>query len=574
MSAELQELRIKNLAIIDELVLEFSRGLTILTGETGAGKSIILGGLSLILGERADASVVRTGCDAATVEAIFSIGEARNLKDFLSEGGFAQDESADELIVRREVSRSGKNRCFINGRVAPLYQVQSLGDKLVDLHGQHQHQSLLSPETQLEVLDAFGDCDSCREAYRAQLAVFRRLATDYRRLQMSAQERERLKDSLRFQINEIEAARLSPDEDESLERERNRLLHAEKLGTGLSEAYDLLYEGEKSAAPVTGSLDQIQSRLAELAAIDPALAPLRDKAEELRISAQDLAFELRALADKIEDNPQRLEQLEQRLEEIKRLKRKYGSTISEIVQSLADFRTELEGLEHSGERLEQLAAELRGAEDALTQKAEELSRRRKRAAQQLEKRIVAELAALNMPKTRFSVAFDLASEGEAPAANTDCPYRFGESGIDRIEFLLTPNPGEELRPLARIASGGEISRIMLALKSIIAAKDRIPILVFDEIDVGISGAAADKIGDKMAKLGTTHQVICITHLPQIAAKATTHYAVEKSLVKSRTVARVRRLSRAERLEEIARLIDGEKVSDIGRRHAEEMLKRR
>ncbi len=566
----LKEFRIHNLAIIDELAMELSPGLNVLTGETGAGKSIILGALDLILGERASAEDIRTGCTEARVEAVFDCSELSAVKEFLEDNSLPHNEG--EVILRREISRSGKGRCLLNGVLVPLYQLKALGELLVDLHGQHQHQSLLSRTAQLDVLDAFGDYSDLLDAYRTTYKAYREKQKTYFDLSRSEQDMERRKGFLQFQIDEIRKARLVENEDSELEIERTRLLNAEKLILTARTIHDLLYEGEKQGTSVVQLLAQADAELATLVSIEPTMRHLTDTLADVKAKIEDVAAAARDYANSIDQDPKRLDEVETRLELIRKLKRKYGTAIVDILSQLEAFELELSQLVHRSDELATLEKELAELGSRLEQLGEQLSQRRKENARRLERRLVAELKELHMPRTRFTVKFWRAERAADDLPVHHSSYAFMASGVDEMEFLISPNPGEDLRPLKKIASGGELSRIMLALKTLTAGKDQIPTLVFDEIDVGISGKAADRLGEKMAQLGRTHQIICITHLPHIAARATTHYAVNKTLDKARTITIVCKLDYNTRLEELARLLDGKGESSISRKHAEEMLR--
>lgn len=565
-------LRIQNLAIIDALDIEFSPGLNILTGETGAGKSIILGALNLILGGRASAEDVRTGSERARVEAVFAVRDLGSVRAWLEAHG--HETGDDDLLLAREISRSGRSRCFVMDSLVPLAALRELGDRLVDIHGQHQHQSLLAVESHLEGLDHFAHsqaaCERVASLYGHWQALGERLAA----LSRDERELERHKDMLAFQVREIETARLEAGEDARLEQERQRLAHADALATASQHAEDLLVEGESVETTVVSLLARVEEALGDITRCDASMAPLADELREARFQLEDLAARLRQYRSALDPDPGRLEEVEDRIDLIRRLKRKYGSTIEDILALGEKNRRELDGLEHRDDEIERVRTERDQEASNLGQACEELSAKRRAAARKLETALVRVLADLNMPHTRFSVTMDR----EAVEAGEGAPiggrhWRVDPSGVDRVEFLLSPNPGEELKPLRKIASGGELSRIMLALKSLIAKTDRIPTLVFDEIDVGIGGAAADRVGEKMAQLGETHQILCITHLPQIAAKARTHFAVEKTLVKKRAQTTVRRLDDSERPAELARLLEGGEVTDLGRRHAAEMIRR-
>jgi DNA repair protein RecN (Recombination protein N) len=567
----LLSVRIQDLAIIDELDIEFSPGLNILTGETGAGKSIILGALELILGGRGAADDIRSQRDRARVEAVFDASGLPRVRAWLERHGV---EIGDEdLLIAREISRSGKGRNFIMGSLAPLADVRELGDLLVDIHGQHQHQSLLRVESHLEALDDFAQADDRRETVAVLYSQWQELGRRLADLSRDEREIERQKDMLAFQVREIEAARLVPGEDAQIEQDRQRLSHAEALAQAALHAEDLLSEGEASETTVLALLARAEDDAAVLAKFDPSMTGLADELRDERFRLEDIAARLRQYRAALDPDPQRLEAVEDRLDLIHQLKRKYGATIEEILALGERNRHELERLEHRDDELETIKVEILQVAEALGEACEELSRARQAASRKLEKALVQALADLNMPQTRFSVAMarEPAEAGEGvPIGGRH--FRVGPAGVDQVEFLIAPNPGEDLKPLRKIASGGELSRIMLALKALIAKSDKIPTLVFDEIDVGIGGATAERVGEKMAELGQIHQILCVTHLPQIAARATTHFAVEKKIVARRATTTVRRLAANERPAELARMLEGAQVTDLGRRHAAQMIR--
>lgn len=567
----LLSLRIQDLAIIDDLDIEFSPGLNILTGETGAGKSIILGALELVLGARGSPEDIRSQCDRARVEAIFDIHSLPGVRSWLKEHGVENGE--DDLLVARELSRTGRGRNFVMGSLVPLAVLRALGDQLVDIHGQHQHQSLLTVESHLDALDDFARCGQMR----SQVAIFHAQWQELRQrladLSRDEREIERRKDMLAFQVNEIEAARLTPGEDAQLETDRQRLAHSEALAQAAAHAEDVLSEGENTETTILASLNHVEDDAATLGRYDPTAASWGDELREIRFRLEDIAERLRQYRQALDPDPKRLEAIEDRLDLIRQLKRKYGATIEEIVALGEENRKALDRLEHRGEELEATKAELAQVADTFGEACEVLSHARQTASRKLEKALVQSLADLNMPHTRFSVVI----EREPVEAQEGIPiggrfFRVGPTGVDHVEFLIAPNPGEDLKPLRKIASGGELSRIMLALKSLIAKSDKIPTLVFDEIDVGIGGATAEKVGEKMAALSQIHQILCITHLPQIAARARTHFAVEKKMTAGRALTNVRRLEANDRPVELARMLEGEKVTDLGRRHAAQMIR--
>jgi DNA repair protein RecN (Recombination protein N) len=564
--------RIQDLAIIDELDIEFSSGLNILTGETGAGKSIILGALELILGGRGSPEDIRSQCDRARVEAVFDIRAVPRARAWLESHGVGGDDD-DDLLIARELARSGKSRNFIMGSLVPLASVRELGDLLVDIHGQHQHQSLLAVENHLDALDSFAQTEELRSQVAALYSQWQELGRRLAELSRDEREIERRKDTLAFQVREIEAARLVVGEDVELDQERQRLAHVEALAQAASHAEDVLSAGELAEATVIALLARVEEDLAVLARFDPTTAPLADELRDQRFRLEDFASRLSQYRTTLDPDPQRLESIEDRLDLIRQMKRKYGATIEEILALGEKNRLELDRLEHRDDELVRVKGELAQAAQALGEACDALSRVRQASARKLEKALVKALADLNMPHTRFKVAMEWepTEPGEgAPIAGRF--YRVGPMGADHVEFLISPNPGEDLKPLRKIASGGELSRIMLAVKSLMARADRIPTLVFDEIDVGIGGATADHVGEKMAELSASHQVLCITHLPQIAVRAHAHFAVEKTVVGGRAATSVRRLEAAERATELARMLEGAQVTELGRRHAVQMIK--
>jgi len=567
----LLSLRIQDLAIIDELDMEFSPGLNILTGETGAGKSIILGALELILGGRGSPEDIRSQCDRALVETIFDIHALPRVRAWLESRGIEVED--DDLLIARELSRSGKGRNFIMGSLVPLSTVRELGDLLVDIHGQHQHQSLLAVENHLEALDSFARTDEVRSQVAALYSQWQELGRRLADLSRDEREIERRKDSLAFQVREIEAARLVPGEDVPLEQERQRLTHTEALTQAASRAVDLLSEGERAEMSVLALLARVEDELEVLGRFDPTTAPLAEELREQRFRLEDIASRLNQYRTSLEPDPQRLEAVEDRLDLIHQLKRKYGATIEDMLALCEANRQELDRLEHRDDERERTKGELAQAAQALGEACEKLSRTRQSGARKLEKVLVQVLADLNMPRTRFSATVQRQpAEPDEGVPIGGSFFRAGPTGVDQVEFLISPNPGEDLKPLRKIASGGELSRIMLALKSLMARRDQIPTLVFDEIDVGIGGATADYIGEKMAELSQTCQIICITHLPQIAVRAQTHFAVEKKFAGGRAVTTVRHLGPSERPTELARMLEGAEITDLGRRHAAQMIR--
>ncbi len=560
----LKELNIKNIAIIDQLRVEFAPGLNVLTGETGAGKSIVVDALNLALGERASGDLIRTGCQEASVEAAFELNgrTTKEITALLEEQGIGIN-AGEDLIVRRVLSSSGKNKVYINGSLANLATLVALGASLADIHGQHEHQSLLSPDRQMEMLDSFGGVDELLGAvggfYRRLLDVRKKLAE----LQIGERDRAQREEMMRFQKSEIEAAMLKPGEDEDLAHEQKVLANSEKLA-GLSAMVDeMLYSSDGS---VVANLKKAVDALKDIMEIDGRLRGAVDLCESGRAQIEEAAREIASYRERVEFDPQRLERTGDRLDLIQKFKKKYGNTIEEIIAFGAKASAELDRMERSTEDIEQLKSEIQAIKFGLTDKANELTSKRGTAAQELEKKIETELGHLGMKKTAFSVRI-IQEEG----GDTLDGHKVGPRGADRVEFLIAPNPGEEPRPLAKIASGGELSRIMLALKTILAAGDSIPTLVFDEVDAGIGGAVAEEVGKKLKKVAAKRQVFCITHLPQIASMADSHYGVAKSVKEDRTHTEVRLLNEKERVDEIARMLGGKTITEATIKHAEEMI---
>jgi len=562
----LKELSIKNFAIIDQLRVEFAPGLNIFTGETGAGKSIVVDALNLALGERASAELIRTGCQEAVVEAAFELNKTNTtgLRVLLAEQGIEADPRED-LIVRRVLSASGKNKIYINGSLANLATLAALGANLADIHGQHEHQSLLSLERQMEMLDSFGGLTGLREdlagLYHQLQAVRKALAE----LEAGEQNRAQREDILLYQKKEIEAATLKPGEDENLANEQKILSNSEKLA-GLSRAADeALYSSDGS---VLSGLKKAMTSLREISAIDNRLTPVLELCEAGRVQIEEAAREVSSYADRMEFDPERLERIGDRLDTIQKLKKKYGGTIEEIMVFGIKISAELERMERSTEEIERLKSEIQAIKFSLTSKAQELTKNRMTAGRVLEKKIEAELVQLGMKKAILNVKIT-----QEPGSDTLDGRKLGPRGADRVEFLIAPNPGEEPRPLAKIASGGELSRIMLALKTILMEGDSIPTLVFDEVDAGIGGAVAEEVGKKLKRVAAKRQVFCITHLPQIASMATSHYGVAKFVKMDRTSTEVRLLGEQERVNEIARMLGGKIITEATIKHAEEMIAR-
>ena len=550
----ISRLCIRDFAVIDELDVEFGSGLNLLTGETGAGKSVIVEAISIALGERADSESVRSGRDRATVEAVLEVGNSPEAVRVLDDAGLAPEDGS--IVVSREVLKTGKSQCRINGRPAAVSLLKEVTDRLVDTHGQHEHQFLLRADRHLEVLDAW--CGQEVFSYKSKVAAgyaeLRRLKAELQQLQRDERDRARNIDLYQFQIQEITNARLTPGEEEELTADRTRLANAERLHAAASAAFELLGEGDRSSLDTLGESVMALQGLAE---VDSQLQPTIESLQAALYQIQDASRDLRAYRDGIEFNPERLEEINERLDLIRALKKKYGETIQEVIAYGEELGSKLDLLTHSEERTGELESEIEDMEARVTADAEHLSALRQKGGSVFTKAVEKELTSLGMPNAVLQLACSR--------------HDLDSSGIDGMEFLISANPGEPPRPLAKIASGGEMSRIMLAIKSVMAAVDSMPTLIFDEIDVGVGGRTAAVIGEKLNSLAKTSQVLCITHLPQIACNPGRHFAIEKQLLDGRTVVRVRELSDEERVAELARMLGGADPSATAIQHAREML---
>jgi len=564
----LTELLIRNLAIIDEVQVPFKEGFNVLTGETGAGKSIIIHALNFLVGGKGDVDLIRTGADVMVVEAVFDLTRCPQVKAVLEELGFEPDD--DTLILSRELSRSGRNRCRVNGRAATVAMLKQIGKSLVDIHGQHEHQSLLEPSNHLRFLDAFGG-DEISELKRRYANLYRQLVQVERELsELQRSERDRIQrlDLLRYQAEEIDRANLREGEEEELLQERQLLANAERIVERVNYATQRLM-GDGGALDTLG--DALQA-LKEIAHLDPVLGEWQNSLSQAFDTIQEVGFELERYASRIEFDPERLDEVESRLDLIRRLKRKYGDTISAILQYRKQIESELQKLETSEERLEALQKEREKLRQELAEAALALSRARCEAAHQLERIVQNHLKALMMERAKFKVAVDRVPDPDGLRL-PDGVFAFGREGVDQVEFLIATNPGEPLKPLAKIASGGEISRTMLALKASLQRTHEIPVLVFDEIDVGIGGRTAEAVGEKLREVAKYAQVLCVTHLPQIAALADWHLQVEKVTEGKRTRVIVTPLPFEERVKELARMLSGKQVTQASLQHAQELLAR-
>lgn len=539
----LRFLSVRHLAVIDRLELEFDGGLNVLTGETGAGKSILVGAVGLLVGGRASADLVRTGEEMAAVEAIFETPDGA------------------ELIVRREVTAQGRSRAVVNGTLTTSATLREVGAGLVDLHGQHEHQLLLDPASHLDLLDEFAGAGTARSAVAGAYARWTAIRTERERLLTGEREKASRADFLAFQLSEIDRVEPQPGEDEELEAARRVLANADRLQRLCGDAYDALYEGDGAVLP---ALAGVWKRLTDLADLDARFTPYLEPRTAVKSQLEDLAFFLRDYAASIDASPARLQEVEDRLALLERLKRKHGPTLEEVLAKRDQLRRERHDIEHATEKAAELDAALQAAADTYLAAAGTLTRMRETAAGAFSRALERSLADLAMSRTRCEVRL-LPADGEA---------QWSERGLELAEFYLSANPGEDVRPLARIASGGELSRIMLALKTLASTDAPGKTLIFDEVDAGIGGAVADVVGARLQRLGGRFQVLCITHLPQIAAYGATHFRISKSVRAGRTVTDVTRVAGEAREEELSRMIGGAGVSAAVRASAREMLQSR
>jgi len=558
----LTTLRIKNLALVEDLTVELQPGYNVITGETGAGKSILIGALDLVLGERADRTVIRSGSETCSVEAVFeSSSLTATLKPFLQENGLEPCEDS-QLVLKRSFSNSGTNRQFINGSPTTLNILASLGEWLVDIHGPHEHQSLLNTSRQLEILDAFGSLETDRNAF-AKL-VKRRAAMQAEKSALIIDEKTYAQqlDLLRFQANEIEAAKLQSNEEQEVEREYRRASNAAKLLQLSHTAIDMLSENESSLLSQAGIVGRT---LQELQRVDASAASLLSLHEETVAGFRELQAELSRYAGKLEVEPARLAQLEERLNLIQSLKRKYGATVPEILAFGEQARRKLGSLEQRETELARLHAEIQKIDSDILKTGQELTAKRRKIIPRLSKTVSEQLSELGFKQSRFDVLLSSAASEEFPHHD----LRIASHGFDSIEFQFAPNPGEPPRPLRGIASSGELARVMLALKTVVADQDQIPVLVFDEVDANVGGETANVVGEKMQEIAKKRQVLCITHLPQVAAPASAHFVATKETKAGRTISEIKLLDKKARVVELTRMLGGQ--TEAARKHAEALL---
>jgi len=562
----LRELSIKNFAIIDDLSINFEKGLSVLTGETGAGKSIIINAVNLILGSRASPELIRTSEETAELEALFEVPPESPAARVAEAQGFDLSEG---LLVRRVIQKNGRHKIYINGRLATVQMLSTINEHLASISGQHAHQGLLKPEQHLLVLDQFGGltklCGRVSECREQMLPLIRKRGILKRQLTEQSERRELFE----FQCREIDQAQIVPKEDKALEQERQRLKHARQLYETMGSCVNRLYGAEGA---VVEHVTEVAREIQALSSIDSSLSPVANRVQEISFQLEDVTNDLRDYLHNVVFDSDRLEAVELRLDLLQRLKRKYGGGLESVLAHGKKAEEELKRISSLPEQIAEVEEKLDQLHKKLCKLCRELSDKRKKASGRLAKRVQQEVESLGMPKTRFEVRFK-----PSPVDESSGPYLLLDNsgiestGIDRVEFLIAPNVGEDLRPLAQIASGGELSRIILALKAILATQESVETLIFDEVDAGIGGGVAEVVGRKLHSLDSFHQVICITHLPQIAQFAKHHFKISKRTYKGRTQATIRPLHGEERVKEMARMLGGVKITKKALDHAREMM---
>ena len=543
-------LHIENIAVIECAEISFDRGFNVLTGETGAGKSIVIDAISAILGERAYRDMIRTGTQAASVRAVFTgVPEL----PWFEENGVEYD---SETVIQRQIHLDGKNVCRVNGSLVSVSILRKLGIQLINIHGQHDTASLFDEDNHLTMLDAFGDNQQLQADYQEKYASVAALRREIERMTMDEGEKLRRMETLRYQIEEIEKAELEPGEDEALEERRKILQNSEKLSDGLNDAAECLYGGEDSDG-AAGLLAQAEYALSRLVRFSDSFSSLHDRVNDLKYQVQDIAEEVRDARDELSYSADELEQIESRLDVIHKLRRQYGATCGDILEYLEKSKKELDDIEFADDHLERLKGKLKKAEKQAWDAALVLRKNRQETAQKLSERILTELAQLDMPRVQFQCQFQ--------------EQELGSTGADAVAFYMSANAGEALKPLSKVASGGELARIMLAMKNVLAEKDQVETLIFDEVDTGVSGRAAQKVAEKLRSVAAHKQVLCVTHLPQLAALADTHLLIAKSERDGRTYTTVTPLDLEGRKRELARIIGGANITETTLKSAEEML---
>ena len=549
-------LHIENIALIQSADIRFEPGFNVLTGETGAGKSIVIDSIGAVLGERTSRELIRTGAKSALVTAVFT--QVPNLP-WLEENGFPTGE--EELLLQRELQGDGRNVCRIDGKLVTVAQLRELGRQLLNIHGQHDGQQLLDPASHLGYLDQFGGCQPLLESYQEAYRKWHDIRREMDKLQMDEAERSRRVDTLNYQIQELERAQLKAGEDEELSARRTLLRSAGKLMEAVQSA-EFALSGDEDRDGACSLIAQAEGEVQGVSSISPELSELSEKLTALRCAADDAADTLRDLSRSFDFSPGELDQVEERLDLLYRLRKKYGPTVEDMLSYLDRCRKELDQIQYADDTLARLEKDLKKAQKEAARRGESLSQARREAAGALQARVQEELRQLDMPKVQFQTEFT-PKGGEAG---------MDETGLDEVQFLMSANLGEALKPIQKVASGGELARIMLALKNVLAEGDQIGTLVFDEVDTGVSGRAAQKVAEKMAQVARGKQVLCVTHLPQIAAMADTHFSVQKGEREGRTYTRLERLDRSQRREELARLIGGASITPSLLESAEELLR--
>ncbi|MDR4476057.1 MAG: DNA repair protein RecN [Nitrospira sp.] len=553
----LTELRISNFGVIEQLAVTFGSGFIVFTGETGAGKSLLIDAVTLLVGGRASSDQIRAQADEADLEAAFQLTPEHPLLQLLQTKGFARPGETD-IVIRRVISRTGRNRTYLNGNLCPVHVLEELGGALVDVHGQHEQQSLLSPSAQLDALDAYGRLQTLRQEYHHARALWgKRVGELEMRTAEIARRRER-EDLLRFQFQEITEAAIEAGEDVRLDQERPRLMHSQQLGDLADQLHELLYAGEDSVLSQLASARKLVSRMET---IDAAVSDWARSVDDAVVPLREFAAQVRHYRDQVDANPARLAEIEQRMDRLQRLSKKYGGSLDAVLTLQESLRAQLDQLDTAETQVQELTRAVEAGRRQLGEVAERLTRKRVEAAKALTTSVTKELGALRMERTRFAVVVAQVAGDE--------PY--GQTGQDAVEFVFSANPGEPVKSIAKVASGGELSRIMLALKTILAESDRVPVLIFDEVDAGVGGAVAEVMGARLRDLSRHHQVLCVTHLPQVGSQAHAHFVVEKQVRQKRTVTHVRQLTPQEREEEIARMLAGVTVTKTARAAAAEMI---
>lgn len=563
----LRELTIRNLAVLEEARVSFAAGLNVLTGETGAGKSIVIDALLLVRGARVQADLIRTGAETASVEAVFEVPSSGPVAAILDEAGHGAADG--QLVIKRELSRSGRHRVFVNDSAATAGLLERLGDLLVEIHGQHEHQRLMEPARQLDLLDRFAGCEEARLRLGALWRRWNTARSELARIRDEAREGVRKEELYRWELSEIDSAQLRDGEEDELRGERRRLQNAERIYAGLQEVMALLQEDAQAAG---ARLGRAASLLRELSRFDPDVAAPIEALEGAQAYVEDAVARARALRDRAVMDPDRLRLIDERLDAIGGIKRKYGETAAAVSAYRDEIARALDRIERHDAIVQEMQGEVERASEAAGREGRELSEARAEAAPRLERMIQRELRTLGMDHARFRVALRRETAGAEDLGSGAEGWRLGGRGAESAEFLLSANPGEELKPLAKVVSGGELSRTMLAIKTILAATEEVPSMVFDEVDAGIGGRVADAVGHKLRQTAAGRQVLCVTHLAPIAAYAEHHLLVDKRVVKGATKTTVTALDAAGQVEEIARMLGGEHITDASRRHARELLK--